>query len=109
LTSAFIVPLRVHASKTWLPGVPTQVARLFDWLEDILNLHLSFLRTLKNAARAWQSGAIVAEVARDLLRLVPRLEVHQPYLVRVDEVRELVVLWARDRDSQFGEYIRMRE
>ncbi|TFY68796.1 hypothetical protein EVJ58_g802 [Rhodofomes roseus] len=109
MTSAFIVPLRVHASKTWLPGVPTQVSRLFDWLEDILNLHTSLLRVLKNTSRAWHANKVVGEVASSLLPLIPRLEVHQPYLVRVDEVRGLVVMWAQDKHSQFGEYIRLSE
>ena len=109
MTSAFVLPLRVNASKSWLPGVPTPISRLFDWLEDILNLHTSFMHVIKHAARAWQAGAIVVDVGKDLLPLVPRLEVHQPYLVRVDQVRELVALWVQDRDSQFGEYIRMRE
>ncbi|KAH9840814.1 uncharacterized protein C8Q71DRAFT_424643 [Rhodofomes roseus] len=109
MTSAFIVPLRVHASKTWLPGVPTQVSRLFDWLEDILNLHTSLLRVLKNTSRAWHANKVVGEVASSLLPLIPRLEVHQPYLVRVDEVRGLVVMWAQDQHSQFGEYIRLSE
>ena len=109
MTSAFVLPLRVNASKTWLPGVPTQIARLFDWLEDILNLHTSFMHAIKHSARAWRAGTIVVDVGKDLLPLVPRLEVHQPYLVRVDQVRELVALWVQDSNSQFGEYIRMRE
>lgn len=109
MTSAFILPLRVHASKAWLPGVPTQISRLFDWLEDILNLHTTFMHTVKHASRAWQAGAVVIEVGKDLLPLVSRLEVHQPYLVRVDRARELVTLWVQSGDSQFGEYIRMRE
>lgn len=109
ITSAFVLPLRVHASKAWLPGVPAQISRLFDWLEDILNLHTTFMHTLKDASRAWQAGAIVIDVGKDLLPLVPRLEVHQPYLVRVDQARELVALWVQDGDSQFGEYVRMRE
>ena len=109
MTSAFVLPLRVNASKTWLPGVPTQIARLFDWLEDILNLHTSFMHAIKHSARAWRAGTIVVDVGKDLLPLVPRLEVHQPYLVRVDQVRELVALWVQDSNSQFGEYTRMRE
>ncbi|KAH9929179.1 Dbl homology domain-containing protein [Fomitopsis serialis] len=109
MVAAFIVPLRVHASKLWLPGVPTPISRLLDWLEDILNLHMSLLRILKNVSIAWQESGVVNEVASGLLSLIPRLEVHQPYLVRVDEVRGLVVMWVQDQHSQFGEYIRLRE
>ena len=35
----FIRPLRAQNSKTWIAGVPPDVARLFDWLEDIVNVH----------------------------------------------------------------------
>ncbi|PBK83232.1 hypothetical protein ARMGADRAFT_945292 [Armillaria gallica] len=39
----FMLPLCVQDSKTWISwisSVPSGITRLFDWLEDILNLHM---------------------------------------------------------------------
>ncbi|CCL98499.1 uncharacterized protein FIBRA_00497 [Fibroporia radiculosa] len=106
---SFILPLRCQNSKSWLPGVPQEASRVFDWLEDIMNLHVDITNVLKAISRDWKVGSIVDMIGEPLLSIVQRLEVYQPYLIRVDEVKELVVGCVDDPQSEFGEYIRMRE
>ncbi|PSR74499.1 hypothetical protein PHLCEN_2v9796 [Hermanssonia centrifuga] len=105
----FCVPLRRKHSKAWLPDVPLQVSRLFDWFEDIANLHTGISETLESAASAWERGEIVVGVAHGLRGFVPRLEVYQPYIMRVDEVKEMLVRCTATPDDQFGEFVRLGE
>lgn len=90
IVQAFILPLRRKHSKNWIPGIPTQVARLFDWLEDIVNLHVAIAEALDSLSTAWETGDIVANIGKTLRGFVPRLEVYQPYLMRFEEVRQLI-------------------
>ncbi|GJE93612.1 RhoGEF domain-containing protein [Phanerochaete sordida] len=105
----FVVPLRRKHSKVWLPGVPKELARLFDWLEDIVNLHGSIADKLEEATAPWHSGDIVRGFARVLRGFVPRFEVYQPYIVRVDEARTILDDCVVSRDDEFGEFLRLRE
>ena len=105
----FIVPLRRKHSKVWLPGVPKEVARLFDWLEDIVNVHCNIADTLAAATEPWHSGDIVRSFARAIRGFVPRFEIYQPYLVRVDDARLLLADSVAARDDEFGEFLRLRE
>ncbi|OBZ73148.1 hypothetical protein A0H81_06917 [Grifola frondosa] len=109
IVKLFILPLRSRDSKTWLPGVPTEVSKLFDWLEDIVNLHGSIARSLKTVAGIWRTGAIVERLAETLRAFIPRLEVYQPYIVRLDEVKDTIVDYLSDDNGEFGEYLRMKE
>ncbi|KAL6297999.1 hypothetical protein BKA93DRAFT_754489 [Sparassis latifolia] len=106
---SFILPLRRRDSRAWLDGVPEKVAKLFDWLEDIVNFHSGISRALRNATNLWASGAIVERVAEPLRKHMSGLEVYQPYLMRVDEVREMVADCVRDSGNVFGEYVQMWE
>jgi hypothetical protein len=108
LVRVFIVPLRRKHSKVWLPGVPKDVARLFDWLEDILNLHTSLGDTLQALTEPWKDGDAVLEFSRGLKGFVPRMEVYQPYIVRVDGVRATVARCVEDHE-EFGEFVSLRE
>ncbi|KAI0065141.1 hypothetical protein BV25DRAFT_140206 [Artomyces pyxidatus] len=103
----FILPLRMKDSVTWLDGVPTEAARLFDWLEDIINLHSQ----ISSSLRATISGQypMVTRVAEVIRSFIPRLEVHQPYLVRVEEVALLIERMTREPGNDFGEFIRIQQ
>ena len=105
----FILPLRQKDSRKWLPGIPCRVSRLFDWLDDIQSLHTAIANTLKTSLRVWKTGGVVIRFAEALRGFIPRLEIYQPYLARVDEVRELVDACANDHNDEFGEYVRLRE
>lgn len=103
----FICPLRMKDSVTWLSGVPPEVARLFDWLEDIINLH----RQISSALRAIVSEQhpIVMRVAGRVRGFVPRLEVHQPYVVRLESTTQLIKRLSGESNSDFGEFIRIQQ
>ncbi|KAI0273251.1 hypothetical protein BGY98DRAFT_998319 [Russula aff. rugulosa BPL654] len=92
----FICPLRMKDSVTWLTGVPPEVARLFDWLEDIINLHTQISSALR--AIVSEQYPIVMRVAGRVRSFVSRLEVHQPY-----------VRLSGESNSDFGEFIRIQQ
>ncbi|KAJ3537224.1 hypothetical protein NM688_g6721 [Phlebia brevispora] len=107
IVRVFILPLRRKHTKSWVSGVPVQISRLFDWLEDIVNLHASIADAFDSLSQAWGSG-IVIHAASAIRSLVPRLEVYQPYLVRVDEVRHMLTHGVSE-DNEFLEFVKMRE
>ena len=80
----FIRPLRAQDTSTWISGVPWSVARLFDWFEDILNLHVEINVELRQARSDPQ--AVVERFAGMLRKFVPRFEVYQPYIMRLEGV-----------------------
>ncbi|KZV70929.1 hypothetical protein PENSPDRAFT_606685 [Peniophora sp. CONT] len=103
----FIQPLRAQDSRVWLPGMPPSIARLLDWFEDIAYAHAQLVAAL-HAARTAQYP-VVLRAAETLRAAIPRLEVHQPYLVRVEEVVRDIQTMRVDRRSDFGEFVRLQE
>jgi hypothetical protein len=103
----FILPLRVQNSNSWISGVPSDVARLFDWLEDIMNLHSQLLSTLQ-ATRTAQYP-VVEHIAESIRAFVPRFEVYQPYLVRLPDVLSLIERLVQDETSDFGEFVDIQQ
>ena len=103
----FIRPLRVKDSVTWLAGVPPEVARLFDWLEDIINLHTQISSALR--AIVSEQYPIVMRVAGRVRSFVSRLEVHQPYVVRLESTTLLIKRLSGESNSDFGEFIRIQQ
>ncbi|EJD38351.1 hypothetical protein AURDEDRAFT_187753 [Auricularia subglabra TFB-10046 SS5] len=101
----FVQPLRTQERK-WIPGVPPDVMRLFDWLDDIVQLHAQMFSAL-HSARSKQYP-IVTYIAETLRPFVPRLELHQPYLVRLDSASRVVEELIADSSSDFGEFARMQ-
>ncbi|KAF8583695.1 hypothetical protein K439DRAFT_1203085 [Ramaria rubella] len=101
----FVQPLR-HEDKTWITGVPRDVTRLFDWFDDIMHLH-SQISSALHATRATQYPVVI-QVAETLRPFVPRLELHQPYLVRLESVTSAVEGMSRDLLSDFGEFVRIQ-
>ncbi|KAK7681823.1 hypothetical protein QCA50_015170 [Cerrena zonata] len=104
----FILPLRQKDSKTWVLGVPESVSRLFDWLEDIVNLHVALGEALVACGDLWKAGDIVKQVAETIRAFVPRFEVYQPYLMRVNHVGGLLSQATNSPEDQLGEFFRMR-
>lgn len=99
----FILPLRVQSSREWIVGVPANVSRLLDWFEDIVNLHLLILQALNTYRdRAW-------DLTKSLRAFIPRLEIYQPYLVRLADVTEEIVVSMADESSNFGEFVNIQE
>ena len=103
----FICPLRMKDSVTWLTGVPPEVARLFDWLEDIINLHAQISSALR--AIISEQYPIVMRVAGRLRSFISRLEVHQPYVVRLESTTILIKRLSGESNSDFGEFIRIQQ
>ena len=103
----FICPLRMKDSVTWLAGVPTEVARLFDWLEDIINLHAQISSALR--AIVSEQYPIVMRIAGRVRSFVSRLEVYQPYVVRLESTTLLIKRLSGESSNDFGEFIRIQQ
>jgi hypothetical protein len=102
----FFQPLR-QPSGAWIRGVPASVGRLFDWLEDIVHLHSRIVDALD--VRLAEQTPLVLRIADAFLEYIPRLEVHQPYLVRFEAVTQAIDAMAADETSDFGEFVRMQQ
>jgi hypothetical protein len=104
----FILPLRKQNSKAYISGVPAEIAKLFDWLEDIFNLHTQLLSALRSV-RLDQHTVVerVAETIRE--SFVKRLEVYQPYLAKLVAVAGTIARLVADNTSDFGEFVRIQE
>jgi len=94
-------------SVTWLAGVPPEVARLFDWLEDLINIHAQISSALR--AIVSEQYPIVMRIARRIRSFVSRLEVHQPYVVRLESTTLLIKRLTGESGSDFGEFIRIQQ
>jgi hypothetical protein len=102
----FSQPLRTPHGK-WIAGVPFNVSRLFDSLNDIVYLHSHLVDALRQNKLA--QGALVLRFADTFQPYVSRLEVHQAYLVRFEGVTREIEDLARKPDSEFGEFVRMQQ
>ena len=103
----FILPLRVRNTKTWISGVPSEVARFFDWLEDIVVLHKQILSALHTTTA--EQSPVVERVAESMRQYVARFEVYQPYIVRVDPIVRMVRQLVQDPGCDFGEFVKMQQ
>ena len=103
----FIRPLRMKDSVSWLAGVPPEVARLFDWLEDLINIHAQISSALR--AIVSEQYPIVMRVAGRIRSFVSRLEVHQSYVVRLESTTLLIKRLTGESSSDFGEFIRIQQ
>ncbi|KAG0142782.1 hypothetical protein CROQUDRAFT_673358 [Cronartium quercuum f. sp. fusiforme G11] len=104
----FASPLRTPHG-TWIDGVPTTVAKLLDWLEDVVNLHAEMVAMVERyRLRQTHTDGLVLRIADAFLKFVPRLEVHQPYLVRFSAVTASIEDMTCDIESDFGEFVRMQ-
>ncbi|KAI0300635.1 hypothetical protein B0F90DRAFT_1721919 [Multifurca ochricompacta] len=94
-------------SVTWLAGVPPEVARLFDWLEDIINIHAQISSALR--AIVSEQYPIVMRIAGKVRSFASRLEVHQPYVVRLESTTLLIKRLIGESSSDIGEFIRIQQ
>jgi len=101
----FIRPLRAQDTSTWISGVPGSIARLFDWFEDIMNLHVELNTELRNVRSDHQT--VVERFSGMLRKFVPRFEVYQPYMIRVEGV--LRQLRGEGGDDTDGNLVNFRE
>lgn len=107
VVNLFIKPLRVRDSKAWVAGVPTDLGRLFDWLEDIAVLHSQIRSALDVIQNHRNSGPL--HIGQVLREFVPRLEVYQPYLVRQQASIASLTVLVEHSSSDLGEFIRVQE
>ncbi|KAJ3504049.1 hypothetical protein NLJ89_g8144 [Agrocybe chaxingu] len=103
----FVLPLRVANSHAWVAGVPPNIARLLDWFDDIVNLHEQIYASLCSA-RDTMSPA-TDRVSESLRCFVMKVEVYQPYLVRLADVSQEIVGLTQDERSDFGQFVSMQE
>ncbi|KAG8905674.1 hypothetical protein FRB99_008447 [Tulasnella sp. 403] len=101
----FVQPLLTKERK-WIPGIPGDIAKLFDWLDDIVQLHSQISRTLLEVRSA--QYPVVLQVAESLRSFVPCLELHQPYLVRLESVTHAIEGMVHDKSSDLGEFFRLK-
>lgn len=109
ILSIFVLPLRSTTSfnsDLWVAGIPLPIARLFDWLEDIVYLHSEILTALESLRS--KSSSVIFDLASTLLPFISELEVYQPYLIRLEAVTNAIDSMTKDVDSEFGKYVRSR-
>ncbi|KIL55619.1 hypothetical protein M378DRAFT_90630 [Amanita muscaria Koide BX008] len=108
---SFIRPLRIKNSNVWVDGVPPDIAHFLDWFEDIANLHMHHivktLRSVQRAARAQDN--VIQCIAEPLLPLIQKLEVYQPYLVRLSSVASMVSRLVQEGGNDFGEFVAIQQ
>ena len=103
----FILPLRVRDTRMWVSGIPSDVMKLFDWLDDIVRVHAQLSSTL--AARQIVDHPrlqIISEVFRGF---VPRLETYQPYLVKLEFTASVIDSLIHEGKNDFGEFVKLQE
>ncbi|PIL34361.1 hypothetical protein GSI_03136 [Ganoderma sinense ZZ0214-1] len=105
---SYFLPLRTRDSRAWLPGIPPDMARLFDWLEDIVNLHAAISRAVAPLVVVWKEGMIVECVAGTLRGFVPQLEIYMPYLVKFEGANATLRWYIEKDEGEFGQYLRMK-
>jgi len=103
----FVIPLRVQNSRTWITGVPPTVARLLDWFDDIVHVHEQIYGALCSA-RDTMSPA-TDRVSESLRWFVLRIEVYQPYLVKLADARREIQGALDEKNSELGQFIRLQE
>jgi len=103
----FVLPLRVQNSRSWIAGIPQSVARLLDWFDDIVNLHEQIYESLC-LARDTMSPA-TDRVSESLRWFVLKIEVYQPYVVRVADVLQEIVNLTENTRSDLGQFIRLQQ
>ncbi|KAG2048650.1 hypothetical protein BDR06DRAFT_1024322 [Suillus hirtellus] len=107
MVQLFILPLRVRSTKVWVSGVPDDVSRLFDWLEDIVHLHTKLSASLIGLRDVHNSDLqCVGEILRSF---IAKLEIYQPYLVKLEFVATRLEHLAAQEKSDIGDFIKLQE
>ena len=103
----FILPLRVRDTRMWVSGIPSDVTKLFDWLDDIVRVHGQLSSTLASRQIVDHPRLqIISEVFRGF---VPRLETYQPYLVKLEFTASVIDNLIHEGKNDFGDFITLQE
>ncbi|KAF8429986.1 hypothetical protein L210DRAFT_3764630 [Boletus edulis BED1] len=103
----FISPLRVRDTRMWVSGIPGDVTKLFDWLDDIVRVHAQLSSTLVSRQIVDHPRLqIISEVFRGF---VPRLETYQPYLVKLEFTASVIDGLIHEGKNDFGDFIKLQE
>ncbi|KAI9463857.1 Dbl homology domain-containing protein [Boletus coccyginus] len=103
----FILPLRVRDTRMWVSGIPSDVTKLFDWLDDIVRVHAQLSSTLASRQIIDHPRLqIISEVFRGF---VPRLETYQPYLVKLEFTASVIDSFVHEGKNDFGDFIKLQE
>ncbi|KAG6372057.1 hypothetical protein JVT61DRAFT_8765 [Boletus reticuloceps] len=103
----FISPLRVRDTRMWVSGIPGDVTKLFDWLDDIVRVHAQLSSTLVSRQIVDHPRLqIISEVFRGF---VPRLETYQPYLVKLEFTASVIDGLTHEGKNDFGDFIKLQE
>lgn len=84
----FSLPLR-NKDLSFQDHVPLEVARLFNWLDDILSFHVKLLKSLDKVKNRHPSVLIVC-IAAAIGKHIQGLSIHQSYLVNFEKVTTLL-------------------
>ncbi|KAG2136588.1 uncharacterized protein EDB93DRAFT_1330811 [Suillus bovinus] len=107
MVQLFILPLRVRNTKVWVSGVPDDVSRLFDWLEDIVHLHTKLSASLIGLRDVHNADLqCVGEILRSFMA---KLEIYQPYLVKLEFVATRIEHLVAQEKSDIGDFIKLQE
>lgn len=107
MVQLFILPLRVRSTKVWVSGVPDDVSRLFDWLEDIVHLHTKLSASLTGLRDVHDSDLqFVGDIFRPFMA---KLEIYQPYLVKLEFVATRIEHLVAQEKSDIGDFIKLQE
>ncbi|CAE6451569.1 unnamed protein product, partial [Rhizoctonia solani] len=106
LVQFFVQPLRTQDQRRWINGLSSDVTRLFDWLDDITNLHEQLLDALESMRQDHEQVIILfSETIQPFISL---MELYQPYIVHVEETSKQIASMTLDPRSDFGEFVRMK-
>ncbi|KAH7886686.1 hypothetical protein F5I97DRAFT_1028978 [Phlebopus sp. FC_14] len=103
----FILPLRVKDTRTWVSGVPGDVCKLFDWLEDIVRVHAQLSSSL--CARQDADHGRLQSISEVFQAFIPKLETYQPFLVKLEFVAALIDSLVNEGKDDFGVFIKLQE
>ncbi|CAE6435974.1 unnamed protein product [Rhizoctonia solani] len=106
LVHLFLRPLRTQDERHWIAGLSSDVTRLFDWLDDITNLHEQLLDALEAMQRDHEQVIILFSEA--IQPFIPLMELYQPYIVRMEETSKKIASMVLDPRSDFGEFVRIQ-
>ncbi|KAJ1301224.1 hypothetical protein OPQ81_003633 [Rhizoctonia solani] len=106
LVQLFIQPLRTQDQKNWIAGLSPDIMRLFDWLDDISNLHEQLLDALEVMQQ--DHDQVIILFSENIQPFVSLMELYQPYIVRVEETSKKITSMVLDPQNDFGEFVRIQ-
>lgn len=102
----FAIPLKTPQGK-WIEGIPERITELFDLLECVAHAHGVLCASQRDMRRRTEVLDVKTFI-HAFREWVPKLHTHEWYLLRFEAVVQLVEDNVRDKDSVFGEFVRMQ-